>query len=430
MTNERKEYGFIAPSIVEEKEFKLGQLAPVILQPTGQWTDFLPLMEDQRLADGSDSYACTAFGTHNAVEILFKRVFNLSVNLSDRFLAIISKITPPGADPHTISQNLRHFGAVDEFLLSNFPACANIKAFYFPDPLPRNLTDKGIEWLNEWSFGHEWVASGENLTPDRLKFALTLSPICVALYAWASDGERYFRPPGSSDTHWATVVGYKDGDYWLVFDSIEGDLKKLRWDFKFWWAKRYSLKKSITSAERLSIFQKIVDVLKNIVAIFAVIISEPKPLPPRFEPIDNVPLPEFDTYVSNAPEAKPEPKYKWDTPAKARHSVRVICDEEGLSVDDKNILCAVVGAESGWDNSKINRNTNGSTDWGLCQFNDGPPGVSPDKKWWIGTGRDFANVSDVVNNPERAVRVMIREMKKGRISDWTAYKNKSYLNFL
>src|SRR5689334_6112605 len=69
--------------------------------------------------------------------------------------------------------------------------------------------------------------------------------------------------------------------------------------------------------------------------------DEPTPPPPP-EPAPPAPP---------APPSTPEhaPTYLlWDTPEHARHSVRVLCDEEGLSVKDKNDLCATIGAESGW----------------------------------------------------------------------------------
>jgi hypothetical protein len=118
------------------------------------------------------------------------------------------------------------------------------------------------------------------------------------------------------------------------------------------------------------------------------------------------------------------PKYLWDTPANAKHSVRVICDEMGLSVSDKNDLCATIGAESGWlTHPRPNQNKDPktgkiwSTDFGICQWNDVHHGkeITPD---------------EAENDPEKAVRLMCAYWRRGQRSLWCAYSNGSYKKFL
>lgn len=140
--------------------------------------------------------------------------------------------------------------------------------------------------------------------------------------------------------------------------------------------------------------------------------NKPDPLPPPFL----------------APVTTAPPKYLWDTPAEARHSIRVIGDEERLTWKEKDLICAVIEGESGFDNDAKNANRNArgevtSTDWGICQINDTPG-------WHIGPGLAFPSVDFVVRNPDRAVRFMIRMYKAGRLSLWTAYKNGRYKRFL
>ena len=61
-------------------------------------------------------------------------------------------------------------------------------------------------------------------------------------------------------------------------------------------------------------------------------------------------------------------------------------------------------------------NKNGTRDYGICQFNDGKnaKGVP----FWIGKGAAFASVEEVLNNPEKCVRVMIKTYKAGHIGWW------------
>ncbi len=124
--------------------------------------------------------------------------------------------------------------------------------------------------------------------------------------------------------------------------------------------------------------------------------------------------------------------YKWDTPANVRKSIRMICDEEGLPIVrtnniggkmylDKDIICAVIQCESGFDTKRTNKNKDGTTDWGLCQYND---------YWYIGKGKPIASIDEAMNNPEKCVRVMIQQYKKGRIKDWVCYSGNFYKKYL
>lgn len=126
------------------------------------------------------------------------------------------------------------------------------------------------------------------------------------------------------------------------------------------------------------------------------------------------------------PPVKPiieSPKYLWDTKEQARYSVRVICDEEGLSTADKNLITAIIACESGFNTKAIHKNNNSrkSTDWGICQFND---------YWYIGEGKPIASVDEALNNPTLCVKVLISQHKKGRLNDWICYKNGMYKAYL
>lgn len=114
------------------------------------------------------------------------------------------------------------------------------------------------------------------------------------------------------------------------------------------------------------------------------------------------------------------PKYLWDTPDDIRHSIRVICDEEGLTVAQKNDMCATIKCESNFDLEA--KHVNGkTTDWGLCQIND---------YYHIGVGKDFPSVDYVLNNPEAVVRWMARLWKNGRGILWVCYSKGYYKNYM
>jgi hypothetical protein len=152
------------------------------------------------------------------------------------------------------------------------------------------------------------------------------------------------------------------------------------------------------------------------------IVLFPRPEEVKENPIINEPVkPVPPSYPAPVAEA-----YKWDTPENARHSTRVICDEEDLKFAEKNLICAVIMAESGFKNSAkcINKRKDGtvsSTDWGICQIND---------YWHVGQGKSFPSVEYVLQNPDKVVRWMIKMYRGGSLKLWVAYTNGSYKKYL
>lgn len=70
-------YGFIEPFVTRDN-YILGGLSSVpkdILQPNGQWDNFLPERELQNL--GFETANCTGFGTTSCIEILMKKKYNI-----------------------------------------------------------------------------------------------------------------------------------------------------------------------------------------------------------------------------------------------------------------------------------------------------------------------------------------------------------------
>lgn len=141
-------------------------------------------------------------------------------------------------------------------------------------------------------------------------------------------------------------------------------------------------------------------------------------------PVLPVPLPDGSAPIPTEPQ--PE-KYMWDTPAHVRHSVRVICDEEELSVYEKNVITACIQQESQFNNAAICRNKDAqtghvwSTDWGICQIND---------YWHIGKGKSFPTVEYVINNPDKVVRFMIAMYRKGQLKQWVSYSSGAYKKYM
>lgn len=151
-----------------------------------------------------------------------------------------------------------------------------------------------------------------------------------------------------------------------------------------------------------------------------VVLQEPAtaPLPPK----PTEPMPPRD--IEHTSELYPD----WDTPKRARHNVRAICDQEGLTLKQKDILTACVANESGFlVNPKPNQNKDKtgkvwSTDYGIVQVND---------YFNIGKGKPFPSVKYVLENPEACVRWMARYYKKtGNLNLWASYTSGIYKRYL
>ena len=207
-------------------------------------------------------------------------------------------------------------------------------------------------------------------------------------------------------------MGYNIGDFIDVRDSYPPHEKQLVKDFNFFYCKRISITKKtpLTYPQKKSIWQIIISFLWK----------EPEEIK-RLEPDLN---PDFVS-PKTRPVVEEPPKLKWKFPSDARHSVRVLCDELGLTVAEKNLICQVIQCESGFrtDAKNENKDKNGkilSTDWGICQMND---------YWYIGKNRPIATIREAIENPEKCVRIMIKRYKEGGLRDWVCYLKGMYKNY-
>lgn len=123
------------------------------------------------------------------------------------------------------------------------------------------------------------------------------------------------------------------------------------------------------------------------------------------------------------------PTLLWDTRENVRHSIRVKCDNAGLTLHEKEIITACIRQESNFNPKAVGKqNSNGTTDYGLCQYNNGKnkKGVP----YWIGPGAVFRDTEEVLNSPEKNVDVMIQYFKYGQISLWSSYSTGAYLKWM
>lgn len=168
----------------------------------------------------------------------------------------------------------------------------------------------------------------------------------------------------------------------------------------------------------MNLWKACVEALWDIVEFSAMLLF-PRPEEVKLNPVINPPEP-IQPPIVIAPPVE-TPKYLWGTPTLARHSVRVIADEEGLDVEQKNTMCATIGAESGWIITAVHKNiVNGkvtSVDYGICQWNN------------VYHGKEISP-TEALEDPEKAVRLMCSYWKRGQRDLWMAYKNGSFKRYL
>lgn len=379
--------------------FGSGELLGEPLQADRDWRPWLPALEKQ-FGAGWDSFACATYGTFNALEVLFARVFGEVHNYSERFTAnVTGTYSKTGNDPHLIAEHIRKItGALPEDRLP-FDASVTSKEEYYA-PITESLYQKALEFTKEWDFGHDTVRGTEAMYE-----ALKYSPLgCSVGYNGIDENGYWYKSGDQIDGHWGAIVYAEYGKYWVFFDSYEPSIKYLRWDMQPTLVKRYSIKrKAMTSNDSLliSLYKQLIVTLTK---LRDMLLQAPTP--------------------AVAPVAAS--KLRFDTYDNSLHSVRVICDEMGLNWNEKALICAVIYQESRFDNKAkcFNKNKAGvitSTDHGICQIND---------HYHVGKGKKWPSVKQIMDNPDLCVRWMITLYKQRNLKLWVGYSSGAYKKWL
>lgn len=284
MNHTIQQLGFVTPVHEPDHYVFGGELVPrTVLQPSANWTLFLPVGERQE-TDIFDTSGCTVFGTLNAIEILFNRIKNANANFSDRFTYITSGTQPPGNDPHVVAETIRTVGVVDEEKLPFSTDIDSLQKFMQMTD-EKTLRQLGLEWLSYFDMKHEWVFMPNTSLSQKQKLlieCLTLSPLGVSVRAWQQrENGLYYKEIGEQDTHWCVCIGYEIGKYWIIFDSYpqsEGDyIKHLEWDYDFGFAKRYYLSSQLVPIvkKKENLLQIIINWLTNLIQLWTAQLSTP-----------------------------------------------------------------------------------------------------------------------------------------------------------
>ncbi len=415
---------FIYPKLNDDNR-KYGasiMLAPV-LREDGDWRDTFSEDELQTL-NGVEQSSCFIQAQQHAIEAVEFVKFGEKNKYDARFNALLSGGTETGGDPVAGADSIRHDGMVPEGLMGyEYSNWSEYHSWRGADETHCRGVGNADIYLKDRRFGVVITREMPLATKYQvLREALKRSPVPISLYG-VPDGQGSYipKPKGVGDTHLVAglILHISDNNKITIKDTYTPFLKKLPPNYNMDFGCVWTVEKKLTLPQKKSLWQLLVSFL----------FGEPKELEklaPDLNP-DYISPPEPKIAVPPyVPSAVVKPKYDWSFPSKVKHSVRVICDEEGLTLEQKNTLCATIQCESNFNTKAVNKNyitlSNGtkvlaSTDFGICQWND----------YWHGKE---ITPDEAVNNPEKAVRLMCAYWKRGQRKLWVCYSKGMYKKYL
>lgn len=203
---------------------------------TPQWLNFSPLCEIQK--GYSDDYMdCTCEGKINAIHI-FGNINGDDIKESVRYTAKKSGVTRQGNNIERVTSSVNSDGIVDEVLWPRYPSMS--WDTYYAN-IPDSVSSAGKSWTDKYVL--------KTYTPPRiakdLMNCLDYGILGATGYAWAKDSNGLYHDFGYEPNHYFIIVGYVEGQSWIVYDSYPTDFiidsnstkqefeKHLSWDFNF-----------------------------------------------------------------------------------------------------------------------------------------------------------------------------------------------------
>lgn len=244
--------------VITKEDYKFGT-SPIPLNrinPSGDWTEFLPVKELQN--QGYETYACVVFTVLNCIEILIKYIYGEDRNYSDRFLATLVNTRGGGSSPKEVSDFLRKIGVVPQDLWP-FDLTIDSEDKFF-EKIPPKLYELAQEFNKEWDFKYEVVPANN----EAISAAIQCSPLLISVYAWTkNENGFYYRPAGFQDIHATTMISQRHGEFRRVFDSYDAPhIKDYDWNSMPMAINRFWIKKKETVKKKW--FQVIIDFVKSL----------------------------------------------------------------------------------------------------------------------------------------------------------------------
>lgn len=227
---------------IDVKDWHFGSVTGIdspVLQEDGQWLD-LPVKEIQKQAWG-DTQACVSYSALNCLEALLFKKYGITANFSDRFLAKMSGTSKSGNSMRKVADTIRDVGLVFE---TEYPAEATSWEDYYKDIL-EEIKTKAEAFKSEYLVQYDSVVN----VPKFIMEALKYSPLQIATYAYGELKDGIYQKIDKQSNHCMMLYGYKENEYWLVYDHYANDKKKFAWDYFFRAIYRFNIQKIMETIE-------------------------------------------------------------------------------------------------------------------------------------------------------------------------------------
>lgn len=204
---------------------------------SGSKISYLPSPERQS-SRIFDTYACVNYNFNNPVEINFKRLIELGkiskdnldwlndngyfindeINLSDRFLAVMSNTTPGvGNSGAVVAQTARDFGLAPQ-TLCDWNETTTQAEYYDRSTISQKAKDTALEFKKRFNIQYEWVRETE------WNEASKYGTLEFFTYAWFKDGVKYYNPNPGKSNH---AVCEADLPNLKIFDTYQPYIKQM-----------------------------------------------------------------------------------------------------------------------------------------------------------------------------------------------------------
>ena len=222
-------FGFIGSTItLKDRVFGKTSLPKKVLQPNASWREYLPEYEPQFGGDW-DTFGCTLWAFLNAIETMDRKLFGKKSDYSEKYLANLIPLRPPGVEPQRVPEAIKKYGLIDQSLL---PMPLTYEEFTAPTPTSPELVAIGRQWLDEYNFDSELLWSS-NIPHEKkialLKECLKYSPILVSVTAWSEERGVYVDNdlPNNHLCLCFEVMTIAEVDFPKVFDTYDQSIKTL-----------------------------------------------------------------------------------------------------------------------------------------------------------------------------------------------------------
>jgi len=203
----------------------------------GSKISYLPIPERQS-SRIFDSYSCVSYAFLNTVEINFKRLIELGkiskdnldwlkdngyfingeINLSDRFLSVMSNTTPEvGNSGAVVAQTARDFGLAPQ-ALCEWNETTTQAEYYDRSTITDKAKEVALEFKKRFNIQYEWVRETE--WDEASKYG-TLE---FFTYAWFQQGVKYYNPNPGKSNH---AVCEADLPNLKIFDTYQPFIKTM-----------------------------------------------------------------------------------------------------------------------------------------------------------------------------------------------------------